>query len=194
MAAMRFQEIEHKFLVGEGFDLEAFRATVRGLGPTRTTALPVRDVYYLSDRHPGYVFRHRYDRELQHLSVKSLERDPQVRLEVNLDLGQHLGDQQPAVEAFLGALEVAWRGEVHKEIEVFTFPDCEIVYYSASSGSRVVRCVELEALEKTSVDAALEVLRRYERLTGFEHRERTRKAVVELLYPSIAGIRPAGDP
>ncbi len=186
MSDTEFQEIEHKFVVGDDFDLPAFRRLLRALGPEGTTALSVRDVYYWSERHPRIVFRHRYDRELQHLSVKSLEPDPEVRLEVNLDLGQHRGDQQAAVEAFLGALEIDWRGEVDKEIEVFYFPDCEVVYYRGASRSTSVACVEFEARGQASIDDALRVLARYERLTGFRSRRRTAKTLVDLLFPAAS--------
>ncbi len=179
-------------MVGEEFDLDAFRATLRDLKPAKTTALAVRDVYYWSELHPRLVFRHRFDHELQHLSVKSLEKDPEVRVEINLDLGQHRGDQQPAVEAFLDTLEVAWRGEIDKEIEVYYFEDCEIVYYLAAAGDRAVACVELEARRPASIDDALEVLARYELRTGFAGRRRTARTLVELLFPEATPIkRPA---
>ncbi len=189
MTETRFKEIEHKFVVGDDFDLEEFRVAMRDLGPTETTALAVRDVYYWSERRPRIVFRHRYDRELQHLSVKSLGDDPQVRLEVNLDLGQHRGDQQPAVEAFLEAAGISWRGEVAKEIEVYYFPDCEIVHYRGSAGDRSVACVEIEAREHASIEDALAVLARYERLIGFEGRRREARTLVEILYPGAPFFR-----
>ena len=188
MSETAFKEIEHKFVVGDDFDLEDFRACMQRLGPIKTTALPVRDVYYWSERHPRVVYRHRYDHELQHLSVKSLEDDTEVRIEVNLDLGQHRGDQQATVEAFLDPLEIAWRGEIEKQIEVYHFPDCEVVYYRGSAGggapeTESVACVEFEARQPATIDDALEVLHRYEKLTGFGARRRTSKTLVELLYP-----------
>eukprot|EP00038_Savillea_parva_P011178 m.195609 g.195609 ORF g.195609 m.195609 type:complete len:423 (+) comp19553_c0_seq1:366-1634(+) len=183
---MQFQEIEHKFVVDDtDFDVTAFRTCIAALGPTRTTRVDVRDVYYTSSRHPRFVFRHRYDRELQQLTVKSLEPDPEVRLEVNLDLGQHKGDQQSAVEAFLATLDIDWRGEVAKQIEVYYFPDCEIVYYHGESASKSVTCVEFEAIKQENVASALAVLRKYELATSFGDRERTAKALVEILFPHI---------
>lgn len=182
---VRFKEIEHKFIVGEAFDLDSFRQVLQALEPVETTSQSVRDVYYLTRHQPGYIYRHRHDRELQHLTVKSLEADAEVRLEVNLDLGQHRGDQQEVVEAFLDTLGVVWRGVVKKEIEVYYFADCEIVYYAATAGSRTVHCVELEAIQKTSLEAALAVLDRYEQRIGFAARERTTQTLVELLYPEI---------
>ena len=60
--------------------------------------------YYLTG--PGqrdrYVIRHRFDDELQQLTIKSLTDDTAVRDEINLDLGHHAGDQADAVEAFVG--------------------------------------------------------------------------------------------
>ncbi len=189
MSQNEFREIEHKFIVGDDFDLEDFRARVRAFDPERTIAQEVRDVYYLTRGRPGFIYRHRFDRELQHLSVKSLERDSEVRLEVNLDLGQHRGDQQETVEAFLDSLDVVWRGVIHKDIEVYYFPDCEIVLYGARVGESSVRCIEFEARRKPSVDDAIEILRRYEELMGFGGRRRTKKSLVEILFPSVvAGL------
>ena len=185
-AAPRFQEIEHKYVVGDGLDLEDFRHRVQRLEPIKANALAVRDVYYLTKHQPTYIYRHRYDLELQHLTAKSLESDSQVRVEINLDLGQHRGDQQAVVEAFLETLEVVWRGVVQKDIEVYYFPDCEIVHYEARAGSRSVRCVEFEARDETSIDDAIAVLHRYRKLTGFEDRRRTAKTVVEILFPPLA--------
>ena len=189
-----FKEIEHKFVVGDDFDLDAFRRRVQALGPNKTTVLAVRDVYYLSEHHPAHIYRHRYDAELQHLSVKSLEADSEVRTEINLDLGQHLGNQQLTVEAFLETLDVAWRGMVEKNIEVFYFPDCEIVYYQASAGSGSVCCVEFEAIGATSLDDAFAVLDAYEKRTSFADRQRTTKPLVELLFPHLAArLRGSGQ-
>ncbi len=198
MSETAFKEIEHKFVVGDDFDLEDFRARMRGLDPTKTVMLPVRDVYYWSERHPRVVFRHRYDHELQHLSVKSLETDTEVRIEVNLDLGQHQGDQQATVEAFLDTLDIAWRGEIEKEIEVYHFPDCEVVYYQGRPGeghvagaavAESVACVEFEAVRQETIEDALAVLAKYEEITGFDARQRTSKTLVELLYPSFMARR-----
>ena len=37
MDVMRFTEIEHKFLVNDGFDLDGFSVALDALGPTRRT-------------------------------------------------------------------------------------------------------------------------------------------------------------
>lgn len=193
MSGTRFQEIEHKFVVEDDFDRETFRRVLEGLEPGRTTRQSVRDIYYLPRQQDGYIFRHRYDPELQHLTVKSLEDDAEVRLEVNLDLGQHRGNQQETVEAFLTAVGFTWRGEILKEIEVFHFPDCEIVYYSATANGNAVACVEFEAVGQATLDDALATLERYEQRIGFTERKRTTKTLVELLFPTLPlGTRSRG--
>jgi len=115
---LRFSEIEHKFVVGDDFDLAGFRAAVERLDPTRTTALRVRDRYFLTEagRRGRFILRHRYDSELHHLTLKSLARDTEVRSEVNLDLGHHAGDQAPAVDAFVERLGVTWRGVIVQDL------------------------------------------------------------------------------
>ena len=91
------------------------------------------------------LFRHRYDAELHHLTVKGVGADTEMRVEVNLDLGHHRGNQDAQVDAFLDQLGVIWRGTLHKTLEAWYFPDCEVVYYEALASSGSVRCVEFEA-------------------------------------------------
>src|SRR5690554_6764240 len=105
-----FLEIEHKFLMPKTFDTEAFAAKVLALKPASKTAVrEVKDTYYVSPSSPNYIFRHRYDEQLQHLTAKSFHSltsdrqkfDTEVRTEINLFLSQEQGDQADAVEAFL---------------------------------------------------------------------------------------------
>lgn len=186
---MRFKEIEHKFVVAASFDVDRFRRAVEALtpSPVRTFALRVRDRYFLTDhgRANRYVIRHRHDEELHHLTVKSLSPDPEVRDEINLDLGQHAGDQAAVVDAFVVRLGAVWQGDVVKDIEVWEFAACEIVHYTASGGGRVVHCVEFEAKHAANVDEALAVLSRYERETSFGEATRSMASLVDLLFPGI---------
>jgi len=185
---MRFKEIEHKFVVDAGFDLGGFRVAVGGLhpGPRRTFTLRVKDRYFLTEhgRSQRYVIRHRYDDDLHHLTVKALEADPEVRDEINLDLGHHVGDQEAAVDAFVARLGVVWQGDIVKDIEVWEFQDCELVHYHATGGGRDVRCVEFEAKHAGTVGEAIAVLGRYERETGFGEATRTMASLVDLLFPA----------
>src|SRR5262245_7887157 len=99
---LRFQEIEHKFVVDEAFDLAPFRAALARLRPLRMSSIRVRDRYYVTHtgRQRRFVIRHRYDDELHHLTIKTIDGDTEVRGEVNLDLGHHAGDQHAQVDAF----------------------------------------------------------------------------------------------
>ncbi|HUU33223.1 MAG TPA: CYTH domain-containing protein [Vicinamibacterales bacterium] len=186
---MRFTEIEHKFVLDGAFDLAGFRQALAALGPQRQHSLRVRDRYFLTDdgRARRYLLRHRFDRELHQLTIKSLSSDPEVRDEISLDLGRHAGDQAVEVEAFVGRMGVAWRGELQKDLDVWYFPDCEIVHYVAASGGRVVRCVEFEAVTQASIPAALAVIDRYEQATGFDPAARSRQSLVDLLFPGVLG-------
>ena len=182
---MRFKEIEHKFVVDDQFDLALFGRTLEALGPSRRTSLQVRDRYFLTEdgRSRRYVLRHRHDAELHHLTIKSLTADPEVREEITLDLGQHAGDQAAAVDAFVARMGVAWSGTLHKDLNVWYFPDCEVVHYVASSSARTVRCVEFEATIRKSVPEALVIVQRYERATGFDAATRSLHSLVDLLFP-----------
>jgi adenylate cyclase class IV len=185
---LRFKEIEHKFIVDAQFDLARFRDALGCLNPTRTSSIRVRDRYYLTDggRKGRFVIRHRYDEELHHLTLKTLEDDTEVRSEINLDLGQHAGDQHDAVDEFLAHLGVQWSGTLYKDLDVWLFPDIEIVHYRASTGTRSVRCVEFEATRKRSLAGALEIVRRYERATGFADLRRSRVSLLQILFPEVS--------
>jgi hypothetical protein len=187
---LRFKEIEHKFVVGNGFDLLRFRDQLALLGPTRASSIHVRDRYYLTAGGAArrYLIRHRFDLELHHLTIKSLGSDAEVRDEVNLDLGQHAGDQAAQVDAFLGCLDVRWRGVIEKDVDVWHFPDCEVVHYLASTDTRSLRCVEFEATGGTSVKEALAVVERFERATGFDEAAREHLSLPQLLFPELSGF------
>ena len=81
-----FLEIEHKYVVEAGFDRKAFLERLRSLSPLRMSEVEVEDTYYVLNAANGFVYRHRYDKELEQLTVKSVEKNPEVRLEVNLSL------------------------------------------------------------------------------------------------------------
>ena len=194
---LRFKEIEHKYVVGAEFDLQAFRNVLGALGPTRVNSIRVRDRYYLTEGglHARVLIRHRFDAELHQLTVKTLGTDTEVRDEVNLDLGHQAGDQEAQVEAFVAHLGVRWSGTVHKDVDVWYFADCEVVHYTASAGSRSIRCVEFEATRRTSLDEALAIVERMERATGFPGRVRSQLSLPQLLFPElgqmlITGTRP----
>ena len=186
---MRFTEIEHKFVVDDGFDLAAFGRALDALGPIGRTTVQVRDRYFLTDdgREKRYVIRHRFDVELHQLTIKSLAADPEVRDEITLDLSRQEDFQVAQVDAFMGRMGVAWSGELKKDLDVWYFPDCEVVHYVASGGERTVRCVEFEATDKPSLPAALATLDRYERATGFAGAPRSLRSLVDLLFPGIFG-------
>ena len=187
LESLRFTEIEHKFVVDDQFDLERFQTTLETLHPTRTTSLRVLDTYYVIDgrRTQRFVIRHRYDTELHHLTLKAFETDTEVRKEINIDLGHHAGDQRAQVDEFLRHMGVVWSGSLRKELSVWYFPDIEVVHYKASTKTRAVRCVEFEATRKPSVAAALEIVHEYEEATGFDAARRSRRALLQILFPEI---------
>ena len=188
MASPGFREIEHKYVVPDTFDRDAFRRTVTALSPRSTTQVTVEDTYFAVRSPEGFIFRHRYDEELQHLTVKSYTGDSENRLEVNLDLGQHAGNQREAAQAFLEVLGITWQGLIVKELEVYYFDDCEIAVYTAHAQGRTVNCVEFEALGGGSLEDSLAIIRRYEELCGFEGLEREQQALVSLLFPKVVEL------
>ena len=187
MDVMRFTEIEHKFLVNDGFDLDGFSVALDALGPTRRTRHQVRDRYFMTENGESrrYILRHRCDPELNQLTIKALEADPEVRAEISLDLGHHHGSQDAAVDAFVARQGVTWSGSLEKDLSVWYFSDCEVVHYVARTDGRTVRIVEFEATVKKSVDDALLILTRYERATGFDASTRSMRSLVGLLFPDV---------
>jgi adenylate cyclase class IV len=187
---LRFKEVEHKFVVSESFDVNAFGAALAAMGPRRVHSIRVRDTYYLTQtgRLRRFVIRHRYDEELHHLTVKSIDGDTEVRVEVNLDLGHHAGDQGDQVAAFVEQLGVEWSGTIHKDLDVWDFSDCEIVHYRASTGTAAIRCVEFEATGKASLGEALATVARFEAAAGFDAAQRAREPLLQLLFPETAEL------
>lgn len=184
---LRFREIEHKFIVDDGFDLPRFREQLNALGPVRAGAIQVRDRFFLTEASLArrVLFRHRYDAELHHLTLKGIEADTEVRVEVNLDLGHHRGSQDAQVDAFLDQLGVIWRGTLHKSLEVWHFEACEVVYYQAVADSGTVSCVEFEATRKGSLQEALATIALFEAVTGFADATRSRLSLPQLLFPDL---------
>lgn len=182
MSGTQFQEIEHKFVVSEAFDWEAFDAACRALKPNHEKSLQVRDTYHVLANRSDVVLRHRLDAEIQQLTLKTREVDPEVRVEVNLALDNRI-DQTDAVQNLLNNLGIAATYDIQKYIQVFEFDDCEIVRYRASHAGREVFCVEFEAVDCPNVEEALSVLRQYETQLGFDAAARTPVNLLDLLVP-----------
>jgi adenylate cyclase class IV len=184
--SMSFKEIEHKYIVGPEFNSEDFFQRVRKLIPIRTSKINVKDTYYVLNAHPRHIFRHRFDSEIQQLTIKSVEADAAIRTEINLPIDQSRGDQKLAVEAFMKALGCTWSGQIQKQIDVAYFEDCEIVFYRAVGQSAEIYCVEFEAINPASINAGLAILEKYESALGFATRHRESKSLFELTLLSEA--------
>lgn len=178
--SVAFLEIEHKFVVDDSFDLDDFCARCRKLGPVNEKALGVKDTYYVPANESDLIYRHRLDKEIQQLTLKSRGGDNEVRTEINLDLGAGRS-QASGVEAWMGAIGALPGFGIQKHIHVFDFPDCEVVHYEASHAGRSICCVEFEAKKVNDEEAGLAVLIRYERLLGFENLEREKINLFDLL-------------
>ena len=83
---------------------------------------------------------------------------------------------------------LASRGRALQDLEVWDFPDCEVVYYQASTDGHSVRCVEFEATRKESLAGALAIVERYERATGFDRADRTRRPLIEIMFPDVMDL------
>ncbi|MFW7378213.1 MAG: hypothetical protein ACOH5I_05370 [Oligoflexus sp.] len=181
MESTQFLEIEHKYIIPDSWDFSAFLKRLQGLDLQSSSEVQVSDTYFVTQACPGYIYRHRYDIELQHLTVKSLTGDPEVRLEVNLDLGHHKGNQKDAIHAFLTPLNILWSGTLAKKVRAFYFKNCEVVYYEAEFQQQSVTCVEIEAKNSNNVSQAKQILRQYAESLNLDVRYRSDKTLFELL-------------
>ena len=69
--ALDHLEIEHKFLLDDGFDDVKWMEACRALSPLNEKQLRVQDTYYLPGKNKAWIYRHRYYEEIQQLTVKS---------------------------------------------------------------------------------------------------------------------------
>ncbi|HAC16803.1 MAG TPA: hypothetical protein DCE78_12795 [Bacteroidetes bacterium] len=180
MSVSTFKEFEHKYLVDETVDILSIFEKLRAIGSGKEKSLEVIDSYYFSSSNPGFVYRHRKDREIQQLTVKSYGGDTRDRTEINLHL-KNDDSQADAVNAFMKTLGDYQHFDIRKNIQVIDFPDCECVYYQASSGDKTVHCFEFEALGSKSLEDALVTINRYESVAGFHPSNRCEISLFELL-------------
>lgn len=177
---MQFMEIEHKFVVEAGFDLDRFLQKVRALAPEKDYKTEVTDTYYLLEAVPNLVYRHRFDGMIQHLTTKSVSSvDSESRLEINLHLD--LRDQSTNIRAFLSPFGIQWSGTLRKKVQVFYFKDLEIVFYEATYNGANVRCIELEARSPESLESAQNILETWERKLDLNPSERSHQSLLHLL-------------
>jgi adenylate cyclase class IV len=185
-------EIEHKFVVDASFDRQALMQKVRSLSPNEESHAQVQERYFLTHLTPQVIYRHRYDEKNQDLTYKSYgQSDIEVRREVRIALDLSVGSQVEQVAAFLQPLSIRWQSSLRKELWVFSFADCEIVYYEAKSEHKTVCCVELEAIHPANVDAALATLSSYEKQLGFDASARSRSSLFDLLFADSLATQPS---
>lgn len=186
-----YLEIEHKFVLEPDFDRDELFQRITALQPLRIHSAQVVERYYLTKATPKLIYRHRYDENNQDLTYKTFgDGDIEIRREVKLALDLRVGNQAENVRAFLEPLGMTWQGGLNKELQVFDFADCEIVYYEARTAEKIVTCVEFEALSADGVESALATLASYEQRLGFGNRQRSRRSLFELLFRDATGGTP----
>lgn len=181
-ATTAFREYEVKYLLEDHDDISAFFDYLRSLEGVLEKHVDVTDTYYRFAHLPERIYRHRHDHEIQQLTVKSYGGDTRDRLEINLAL-ENTGSQQHAMEAFLKSFGDPIAFGINKKVDIFDFPDCEIVHYIAQADGKRVRCVEFEAVGVPNWDAAQAVIARYAGPTGFLDRRRCEISLFDLLSP-----------
>ncbi|MCX6117532.1 MAG: hypothetical protein NT027_08330 [Proteobacteria bacterium] len=163
------------------FDRDDFKRQLTNLKPIRIDQFNVLDTYYVLKGQSGFVYRHRFDREIDQLTVKSVEKNSTIRQEINLNLIHSAGSQTEGIKAFLSTFGVEWSQCLKKDVLVAYYSDCEIVHYIATCENRTVHCVEFEAVGYSDVNAALQILSKYETKLGFDQSNPEEKSLFELL-------------
>ena len=157
-----FTEVEHKFLLTSDDSTPHLAEEINSWKPESFYSVQVKDHYYLTEAAKGYIYRHRQDEILNQLTVKNLASDNQCRFEVNLSLAKLKADSSKMARAFLEPLGILWDGLVLKDVQVFYFPDCEIVIYLAKHLDHELRCLEFEARHPANLESALATIQKYE--------------------------------
>ena len=175
-------EIEHKYIVSETELLDYVAALIQ-LVPERSYQMDVEDCYFIPSTPNGYIYRYRHDEELNQLTVKSLECDTEVRLEIDLDLKRE-SSSMDRVEPFLQTLGIYPEIKILKSLDVFYFSDCEVVCYKARTKAKEVCCLEIEARKGSFRDreAALAAISRYENLLKVDPSRRSKRSLFEILH------------
>ena len=176
---LRFKEIEHKYIVDERFDLQRFRDVVATLRPARTFSIRVRDRYYPDRGRPCPAFRD--PAPLRRRAAPADREDARAPTPRSASRSISISDITPATSRrrstrFSASWASSGSGTLHKDLEVWDFPDCEVVHYQASTDRRSVRCVEFEATRKDSLDGGACDVEKYERATGFDARRQVATA------------------
>jgi hypothetical protein len=185
----KYLEFEHKYLISEDEFVDYLRL-IAELKPDKSYQVSVTDWYFLTALQPDFIYRYRRDKDYNQLTVKSLQKDSECRLEVNLNLaGQE--DCLDEVRAFLSPLSLAFEGCVKKDVHVFYFEDCECVCYRAKFKGTEVLCLELEVRHPENHREPRDVLSRYERKLGLDSATRCPKSLFQLLIePLLAEGQP----
>ena len=179
----QFTEIEHKYIVPSNFDWSVLIEAARKIGPEREFSVVVIDHYYRVKSAPDYVYRHRKDKLIEELTIKSLSQvDSRDRFEVNLPVD--CGDEG-IIRAFLSPLELFWDGRVKKDVLVFEYKESEIVFYEASSDSKTLRCLEIEAKNFEKKSEAFDRINQIESILGVTNWSREKKSLLQLLFPDV---------
>ncbi len=165
--------------MSEDFNIDAFDSKVKSLSPSSYKYVDVVDTYFVLESTKGHVYRHRCDKEIQQLSLKSISKDPAVRKEVNLNLSG--SSQLSSVRRFLEAGNILFEGSINKSVYVYEFPDVEIVFYKASNNNKLVCCIEIEAKNPHSIESAKAIIESYERKIGLDSKQREKSSLFDLL-------------
>ena len=181
----KFLEVEYKFILSDDVQFEQFRSRLSCMNPVRQTEVNTVDTYFLLQNNSQFIYRHRFDQELQQLTVKSMSGDPSVRTEINLDLSRD-ENQSAAVVEFLRTFGIKAQSSLAKDLIVFYFQNVEIALYRAQAADRSILCLEIEAIDFADIESAKSDINKWCQLLGLAPDTREMRSLFEiLLLPSL---------
>ncbi|MCW8399538.1 hypothetical protein OQJ26_12120 [Legionella sp. PATHC038] len=180
----KFVEVEHKFCFDNKQSFKKAESAILRLYPLRDYKVDVAERYFIIDGLNNFIIRHKVDEEKQSLTLKSFTpgKDSQTRLEVEISLAQEQGDQLQTVEKFLTVFNSYKEYKLMKHLQVFLFPEAEVVLYQAITQDRELYALEIESVKESKYQA-LKHIKQFELQLGLDVRKREKRCLFELLFP-----------
>ncbi|MFJ1267114.1 hypothetical protein ACD661_00925 [Legionella lytica] len=182
---VKFVEVEHKFCFDDRQSFQETEAAIMQLYPLQDYKVEVAERYFLVDGLKNFIVRHKVDKDKQSLTLKSFYpgQDTEARIEIDIPLAQEKGDQLQAVERFLCAFNQYKEYKLMKYLQVFLFPEAEVILYQAVSQDRELFALEIESVKKSKTQA-LKHIKQFEQQLGLDARQREKRCLFELLFSS----------
>ncbi len=173
---MQFKEIEYKFWAGD-LTKESFHQKVMSI--TRQTVEPKYvvscDDYYTHKEMPsGSFLRYRKGEGQKELTIKVKEHGNVIRKELNLDINHN---DDSLVVQFIILSGYSKVRSVMKEAWIFNTDQCDISYYTLSTGDSFI---EIEAKEFYTIEDGLRIINDWKERLDLDKLKREERSLFEI--------------